>query len=103
MHGINCGITTRIVEIKIGNCAVIYIKLPQPTDLKIRTIVAGPASNTQRLSNSLDIILKPRCELLPNYVKDDMDFLNYTPESVDPKTVLVSFDDTSLYYNTPHT
>lgn len=32
-----------------------------------------------------------------------MDFLNYIPESVDPKTILVSFDVISLYTNIPHT
>lgn len=71
--------------------------------MKICPIVAGPASSTQRLSNLLDIILKPLCELLPSYVRDDMDFLNYIPESVDPKTILVSFDVISLYTNIPHT
>lgn len=32
-----------------------------------------------------------------------MDFLNYIPESVDPKTILVSFDVIRLYTNIPHT
>lgn len=91
------------IQDAVKNCADIYIKIPQPTDLKIRPIVAGPASSTQRLSNLLDIILKPLCELLPSYVRDDMDFLNYIPKSVDPKTILVSFDVISLYTNIPHT
>lgn len=56
-----------------------YIKLPRPTDLKLRPIVAGSSCPTQRLSNFLDIILKPLCKLIPSYIRDDMDFLkSYT-------------------------
>ena len=36
-----------------------YIKLQAPPDLKLRPIVAGPASPTHRLSNFIDIVLKP--------------------------------------------
>ena len=31
-----------------------------------------------------------------------MDFLNYIPDTVQPDTLLVSFDVTSLYTNIPH-
>ncbi|XP_062576664.1 uncharacterized protein LOC134238563 [Saccostrea cucullata] len=79
-----------------------YIKLPRPTDLKLRPIVAGPSCPTQRLSNLLDIILKPFCKLVPSFIRDDMDFLNHIPESIEENTKLVSFDVTSLYTNIPH-
>ena len=79
-----------------------YIKLPRPTDLKLRPIVAGPCCPTQRLSNLLDIILKPLCKLVPSFVKDDMDFLRHIPDTVEENTLLVSFDVTSLYTNIPH-
>ncbi|KAK3091940.1 hypothetical protein FSP39_023867 [Pinctada imbricata] len=79
-----------------------YVKLPQPGDLKLRPIVAGPACPTHRLSNLLDIILKALCKLVPSYIRDDIDFLNYIPDSVDANTKLISFDVTSLYTNIPH-
>ncbi|XP_062610424.1 uncharacterized protein LOC134272191 [Saccostrea cucullata] len=91
------------IQEAVKNCDDAYIKISQPADLKIRPIIAGPASSTQRLSNLLDILLKPLCKLLPSFVRDDMDFLNYIPQNVDPNTILVSFDVTSLYTNIPHT
>ena len=79
-----------------------YIKLPEPTDLKLRPIIAGPACPTQRLSNLLDILLKPLCKNVPSYVRDDLDFLRFIPDTIDPDTILVSFDVVSLYTNIPH-
>lgn len=79
-----------------------YIKLPQPGDLKLRPIVAGPSCPTQRLSNLIDIILKPLCDTIPSFIRDNMDFLNHLPKTVENNTTLVSFDVTSLYTNIPH-
>ena len=76
-----------------------YIKLPPPPDLKFRPIVAGPASPTHRLSNFVDIILKPLCKHVPSYIRDDFDFLD-SPLTED--TILVSFDVISLYTSIPH-
>ena len=36
-----------------------YIDIKEPNDLKLRPIVAGPSCETHRLSNFLDILLKP--------------------------------------------
>ncbi|CAG2235109.1 unnamed protein product [Mytilus edulis] len=52
-----------------------YIESPNPNDLKLRPIVAGPESTTQRMSHFLDLILKKLCPLIPSYVRDDIDFL----------------------------
>ena len=79
-----------------------YIKLPPPPDLKFRPIVAGPASPTHRLSNFVDIILKPLCKHVPSYIRDDFDFLNHIPNKVTEDTILVSFDVISLYTSIPH-
>ncbi|CAG2221668.1 unnamed protein product [Mytilus edulis] len=84
------------------NCDSMYIKINRPTDLKIRPIIAGPSCSTQRLSNLLDILLKPLCIKVPSFVRDDMDFLNYIPDRVPLDTILVSFDVISLYTNIPH-
>ena len=79
-----------------------YIKLRAPNDLKFRPIVAGPLSPTHRLSNFVDLILKPLCQHVPSFIRDDMDFLNYLPDEVEEHTLLVSFDVVSLYTSIPH-
>ena len=79
-----------------------YIKLPPPPDLKFRPIVARPASPTHRLSNFVDIILKPLCKHVPSYIRDDFDFPNHIPNKVTEDTILVSFDVISLYTSIPH-
>ena len=38
-----------------------YVTCENPDDLTFRPIVGGPVAPTQRLSNLLDIILKPLC------------------------------------------
>ena len=47
-------------------------------------------------------MLKPLCQRVPRFIRDDMDFLNYIPDTVQPDTLIVSFDVTSLYTNIPH-
>ena len=74
-----------------------YISTGEPTDLKLRPIVAGPACPTHRLSNFIDILLKDLCQRVPSYIRDSLDFLNKIPEIVHPNTLLVTFDVTSLY------
>lgn len=79
-----------------------YIEVENPTDLKFRPIVGGPNSATQRLSHFLDLILKPLCNSVNSYIKDDFDFLGRLPRQVQYNCKLVSFDVVSLYTNIPH-
>ena len=79
-----------------------YIKLKPPADLKMRPTVAGPISPTHRLSNFVDLILKPLCQHVPNFIRDSIDFLNKIPTNINEKTLLVSFDVISLYTSIPH-
>ncbi|CAG2246104.1 unnamed protein product [Mytilus edulis] len=79
------------IQDHVENCDSMYIKINRPTDLKIRPIIAGPSCSTQRLSNLLDILLKPLCIKVPSFVRDDMDFLNYIPDRVPLDTILVTF------------
>ena len=71
-----------------------YLELLDPEDLTFRPIVAGPACETHRLSNLIDILLKPFIEKVKSYVRDDIDFLKYIPENIPQNTLLVSFDVT---------
>jgi len=79
-----------------------YVEVLDPDDLAFRPIVAGPICETSRLSSLADQLLKPFLTLIPSYVRDDIDFLNFIPKQVSDQTKLVSFDIVSLYTNIPH-
>ena len=79
-----------------------YIKVLRPADLKFRPIVAGPICPTSRLSNFVDLLIKPFTSHVQSYLRDTTDFLNYLPEIVPENTILASFDVTSLYTNITH-
>ncbi|CAG2195900.1 unnamed protein product [Mytilus edulis] len=79
-----------------------YIELLTPNDLKFRPIVGGPSSVTQNLSHFIDIVLKPLCREVPSFIRDDLDFLNHLPKTVNPNSELITFDIVSLYTNIPH-
>ncbi|XP_071172172.1 uncharacterized protein [Mytilus edulis] len=79
-----------------------YIELLTPNDLKFRPIVGGPNSVTQNLSHFIDIVLKPLCREVPSFIRDDLEFLNHLPKTVNPNSELITFDIVSLYTNIPH-
>ena len=78
------------------------MEVSEVKDLKIRPIVAGPACLTHRLSNLLDIILRPYAQHVKSNLRDTTDFLNNLPDRVPPSTLLASFDIEALYSNIPH-
>ena len=57
---------------------------------------------THRLSNLLDILLRPYTELVKSNLRDTTDFLNNLPGEVAPHTILASFDIEALNSNIPH-
>ena len=79
-----------------------YLEILDPEDLTFRPIVTGPACETHRLSNLIDILIKPFISKIQSYVRDDIDFLKYVPKIVPQNTLLVSFDVVSLYTNISH-
>ena len=73
------------------------------TNLTFRPIVAGPACETHRLSNILDILLQPYTKFIKSYIKDTKDFLQKLPENIIESSILVSFDVvncTPIYHRT---
>ena len=78
------------------------VNISNVSDLKMRPIIAGPVCQTHRLSNMIDIILRPMTKHVKSYIRDTTDFLNSLPEQTDEETILVSFDVESLYSNIPH-
>lgn len=86
----------------LNNASQNVVECKNPSDLKFRPIVAGPACPTHRLSNFIDILLRPYIKHVKSYVRDDIDFLNHLPKETDDDTVLCTFDVTSLYTNISH-
>lgn len=79
-----------------------YINILRPTDLKFRPIVAGPCCPTHRLSNILDILLKPFLDKTKSYIRDDIDFLTKLPNHMNDSELFTTFDISSLYSNISH-
>ena len=79
-----------------------YVELKPPNDLTFRPIVKGPACETHRLSNLLDILPQPYTKFIKSYIKDTKDFLQKLPENIIESSILVSFDVVNLYSNIPH-
>ena len=61
--------------------------------------MAGPACETHRLSNLIDILLKSFISKVQSYVRDDIDFLKYILKIVSQNTLLVSFVVVNLNTN----
>lgn len=79
------------------------IKLPFETiDLPFRFINGEVASPTCKISELLDILLKPYLTLTPSYIRDSTDFLNKLP-ALSPAevedTLMVTCDVTNMYPN----
>ena len=68
-----------------------------------RPIVSVTGHPTEKISEVIDLHLRPHAENLPSYLRDTTDYLNKTPSSALPDhTLLVTMDATSLYTNIPH-
>ena len=68
-----------------------------PDDLKGRPTSGVPESPTQRLSNLIEILLKPLVPTLNTYIKDDWDFLRKLPTKIYFDSTIYSCDISSLY------
>ena len=78
-----------------------YTQVHCPDDLKWRPISGGPESPTQRLSNLIEISLKPLACTLKSYIKDVRDFLGKLPTKVPFDSTMYSCDILSLYTSIP--
>ena len=79
-----------------------YIEISVTEGMTFRPIVAGPENETHRLSNFIDILLKPMVKHVKSFIRDSTDFLNHLPKTVSPDSYLVSFDIENLYSNITH-
>ena len=93
---------SKIITEKCKNADSSYVEVSNVNDLKLRPFIAGPSCLTHRLSNLLDILLRPYTEHVKSNLRDTTDFLNNLPDNVQPDTILASFDIEALYSNIPH-
>ena len=72
---------SNLIQEKCQKTYSTYLELKDPSDLKFRPIVAGPNCETHRLSNLIDLLLKPFIKHVKSYVRDDLDFfISFTYE-----------------------
>ncbi|NQY54827.1 MAG: hypothetical protein HRT42_14805, partial [Campylobacteraceae bacterium] len=87
---------------EIKQCNDNYIKIKEEIDLPFRFITGGPISPTSKLSELLDILLKPFYSKIPSYIRDSTDYLNklptLTPEEVSD-SLIITCDVENMYSN----
>ena len=64
-----------------------YVEVAQPKDLKMWPIIASPSSITIKLSNYLDVLLKPLLRNVKSYIRDTVDFLNDLPGQLEDNVI----------------
>ena len=62
------------------------IEIFEPNDLKLRPIVRGPKCPTRKLSQLIDILLKPFLKRIKSFIHDSLDFLSKCSRDVDGNT-----------------
>ena len=77
------------------------LRMSEPPSVPERPIVGSPNCLTHKLSNLLDLILKPLAFQVKSYVKDSFHFLELLPKSIDFDSTFVTFHVTSLYTKIP--
>ena len=80
-----------------------YVHIIEPSDLKLRPIIACPICPTRPLTNLIYILLKPFLLHVTSYVKDVLDFLSKCSRENYEDTLLVAFDVINLCTNIPCT
>ena len=78
------------------------IEMFDPNHLKLKTIVDSVKCSTRKLSQLIDILLKPFLERIKNFIRDSLDFSNKCPRDVDENTEIITFDLINLYTSISH-
>ena len=81
---------SKLIQNTIKNRNTNPVILLNPEDLPFRPIVAGPNCPTSRLSNLIDIILKPLVSHVTSHISDSTDFLATLPTTVLNETLLAT-------------
>ena len=84
---------------KILNSEIIEIKKKE--DFQLRPIVSRLKSSTRKLSQLINILLKPFLKRIKIFIRNSLDFLNKCPRDVDENTETVTPGVISLYTSIP--
>ena len=93
---------SQIIKNTIKHSSSSYIKMDFPSDLPFRGIQGGVISPTSKLSEFLDLLLKPFCCKINSHIRDYVDFLNKLPaveKEVFHDSVLITCDVVNMYNN----
>ena len=74
----------------------------EPNYFKLRPTVGGPKCPTRKLSQLIDVRLKPFLKHIKSFICDSLDFLIKCPREIDEDIEIVTFDVISLYTSIPH-
>ena len=74
-----------------------YIEIDDLADLSFRYITGGPVAPTSKLSEFLDILLKPFMSNIKSHVRDTTDFLNKLPTSINDNITILTCDIQDMY------
>ena len=80
----------------ISNQNSALIKISNPSDLKLRPIIAGPNCPTNKLSHFIDMLLQPLAHSVTAYVKDDSDILRKLPTALKDNIEMATLDVENL-------
>ena len=83
------------------NCKLIHIEISRVHDLKLQPIVAWPSCQTHRLSDIIDMLLKPYAIHVNSYLRNRVDFLNAFLNERRNTACIVRFRVIILYINIP--
>ena len=86
-----------IIESAINTQNSEIIEIFEPNDLKLRPITGDPKCPTRKLSQLIDILLKPFLKHIKSFIRDSLNFLNKCPRDVDEDTEIVTSDVISWY------
>ena len=73
------------VKDKMATATEPIISLPPPSELKFRYIIGGPNSVTSRLSQLIDLVLRPLTKMIPGYLKDSYHVIRMIDSEWRPK------------------
>ena len=93
---------SKVIQTEMEKCNNIYVKITENLDLPFRFITGGPICPTSRLSELLDILLKPYYCKIKSYIRDSTDLLNKLPKFTGEEIndiIIITCDIKDMYSN----
>ena len=91
-----------VIESAINTQNSEIIEIFKHNYLKLRPIEGGPKRRTRKLSQLIDIPLKPFLKRIKSFIRDSLDFLHKCARDVNENTEIVTLNVISLFARIPH-